>query len=252
MLAALHVHVDGVNFQVPIPASWLATVVIFRQDFQSIKGEAMADEMPAPRSVGRPSVAPERREQIFDAVEDCLAEYGLGGATLERIADQAGIPRSALAHFVGNRDEVIDEAINRSVDRFISTMSSSLEDVAPADRLSGFVDLTLTGSTWKKRALIVMDEVVAYAHHSDDARRHLRESYERLESVVDGYVADRYPDALPEERRTAAAGLILLLREYDRVRTLGASDTPMNLRRRVRATAQLIIDSVGTAQANAS
>jgi AcrR family transcriptional regulator len=201
---------------------------------------------PGRRKVGRPSVSDERQEQIFDAVEACLFEYGLAGTTLERIAEQADIPRSAIAHFVGNRDEVIDEAINRSVDRFISAVVHSLEEMAPTDRLTGFIDLGLTESTWKKRALIVMDEVVAYAHHNDGARRHLRESYERLESVVDGYVADRYPDALPEERRTAAAGLILLLREYDRVRTLGASDTPMNLRRRVRATAQLIIDFVGT------
>jgi AcrR family transcriptional regulator len=202
---------------------------------------------PGRRKVGRPSVSDERQEQIFDAVEACLFEYGLAGTTLERIAEQADLPRSAIAHFVGNRDAVIDAAVVRSVDRFISTMAGSLEDMAPADRLTGVVDFVLTGSTLNKRALIVMDEAIAYAHHSNTTRRHIRASYEQLESMVDGFVADRYPGAPAEGRRTAATALILLLREYDRIRTLGASDSPKALQRRVRAAADLIIDSVSQA-----
>lgn len=199
---------------------------------------------PTRRPVGRPSVAVERREQIFDAVEDCLVEFGLVGTTMERIAEWAGIPRSAIAHFAGNRDDVIDAAIERSVDRFLSMTHDALAGAAPADRLQRFIDLTLTTRRWTQRAVIVMDEVVAYAHHSHHVRRQLRVSYERVQSTVEGFVADRYPDATPEAQRTAASGLILVLREYDRVRTLGASASPLDLRHQVKALTELIVDSL--------
>ena len=47
--------------------------------------------------MGRPSIKAERREQILDAYETCVARFGVGGASLEKIAETAGLARpSAL------------------------------------------------------------------------------------------------------------------------------------------------------------
>lgn len=57
--------------------------------------------------MARPSVAAERREQIIDATMTTIAEHGIRGATLDRIADAAGMSRGHVRHFVGNRDRLL-------------------------------------------------------------------------------------------------------------------------------------------------
>ncbi|HEY8588969.1 MAG TPA: TetR/AcrR family transcriptional regulator [Naasia sp.] len=62
--------------------------------------------------MARPSVAAERREQIIDATMTTIAEHGIRGATLDKIADTAGMSRGHVRHFVGNRDKLLlDTAI---------------------------------------------------------------------------------------------------------------------------------------------
>lgn len=57
--------------------------------------------------MARPSVAAERREQIIDATMSMIAEHGIRGATLDRIADSVGMSRGHVRHFVGNRDRLL-------------------------------------------------------------------------------------------------------------------------------------------------
>lgn len=54
----------------------------------------------------RPSKAAERTEQILDAFEACIMKHGLGGSSLENIAKEAGMKRSILRHYIGNREEL--------------------------------------------------------------------------------------------------------------------------------------------------
>ena len=57
--------------------------------------------------MARPSVAAERREQIIEATVRTIAEHGVSGASLDRIADTAGMSRGHVRHFVGNRDRLL-------------------------------------------------------------------------------------------------------------------------------------------------
>ena len=60
----------------------------------------------------RPSLKTVRREEILEAFAFCAARFGLEGATQERIADRAGVKRSILRHYLGNRDEMTDALID--------------------------------------------------------------------------------------------------------------------------------------------
>jgi len=59
--------------------------------------------------LARPSVAAERREQIIEATMNTIAEHGIHGTTLDRIADAAGMSRGHVRHFVGNRDRLLHD-----------------------------------------------------------------------------------------------------------------------------------------------
>lgn len=59
--------------------------------------------------MARPSVAAQRKEQIVDAAIRTIGAHGITGATLDRIAEEAGMSRGHVRHFVGNRDELLVE-----------------------------------------------------------------------------------------------------------------------------------------------
>ena len=165
----------------------------------------------------------ERRRQILDAVEECVISYGLGGTTLERIADEAGMTRSNLAHFVGNRDEIMDAARQHSVTRFIEGMWARVADLAPPERLERFVERTLADHPQVPRSTALVNALFATAGHDEHAREILAPAIRRVEDLFQTMVEARYPDADPDLRTAVAVSLPLLLREHDRTRALGGT-----------------------------
>ncbi|MEM7233345.1 MAG: helix-turn-helix domain-containing protein, partial [Planctomycetota bacterium] len=66
----------------------------------------------------RRDLTKERTEQILDALERCVVHFGLGGTSLERIAEEAEMKRSILRHYVGNRDDLIVAMAERLAARY--------------------------------------------------------------------------------------------------------------------------------------
>ena len=61
---------------------------------------------------GRPSVAGQRRSEIVNAFIDLVWEQGHANASIAEVAERAGVHRSAVHHFVGNRAALIAAAID--------------------------------------------------------------------------------------------------------------------------------------------
>ena len=61
---------------------------------------------------GRPSVAKERRDQIIDAFLALVAERHTTAMTIAEVAERAGVHRSAVRHFVGNRAALVTAAVD--------------------------------------------------------------------------------------------------------------------------------------------
>ena len=56
--------------------------------------------------VGRPSNRDDRYEQIMQALIRCVARYGVEGASLAQIAEEAGLKRPLVRHHLGNREDM--------------------------------------------------------------------------------------------------------------------------------------------------
>jgi AcrR family transcriptional regulator len=57
--------------------------------------------------VGRPSVAAERRAQVISAFGRCVARAGFAGTSLENVAEEAGLARGHVRHYLGNRRDQV-------------------------------------------------------------------------------------------------------------------------------------------------
>lgn len=89
--------------------------------------------------MARPSVQRERREEILDAFERCIIKYGVDGAGLQKIADEAGLARPLIRHHVGNREALLDSL----VERFIARSDALVAETEAALPAEGRVDVLL-------------------------------------------------------------------------------------------------------------
>ncbi|MEM9621694.1 MAG: helix-turn-helix domain-containing protein, partial [Pseudomonadota bacterium] len=80
----------------------------------------------------RPSVATERRAEILEAFEACALRKGLQATTLADVAEEAGLPRPLVRHFMGNRDDMVAGLIERMMERAIDDIEQALAAAEPA------------------------------------------------------------------------------------------------------------------------
>ena len=70
----------------------------------------------------RPSLKDQRSQEILDAYLTCVARFGLDGATQERIAEEAGVKRPLLRHYLGNKDEMIAALAEYTLEGFAMSL----------------------------------------------------------------------------------------------------------------------------------
>ncbi len=173
--------------------------------------------------MGRPSVAEERRKQILDAFRRCLLRDGLERTSLDSVAKEAGIARTALRHFVGNRDALLREAVVEFAEAYRRDFEDRVR-VLPADRrvdaLLGF----LFGATFTRDHDAedhAIEALFAVARHDEEARAALRALYEDFVRLVTAELRRAFPDAPAARLRETAYALMCLAEANSTMEGLG-------------------------------
>ncbi len=65
--------------------------------------------------MGRKSLEKIRTQQLLEAFIACIPENGVDGTSLEKIAEKAGVTRSIIRHYIGNRETLMAELINHII-----------------------------------------------------------------------------------------------------------------------------------------
>ncbi|KAB2379018.1 TetR/AcrR family transcriptional regulator [Actinomadura montaniterrae] len=160
--------------------------------------------------MGRPSLAAERREQILRAAARSVARHGLAGSTQERIAAAAGMSRSHVRHYVGNRDELIDALWDHVITPYFASMRDALNDREPAARLPALVDYLFGPQMARNEDDLVIEALISGAMHDVRLRGRIYESYARLEREIAGTIRDAVPGCGQAESLQLAYALICM------------------------------------------
>lgn len=192
------------------------------------------------RSPGRPSVTTERRSQITDAFIELIAERGLEHVTVDDVAARAGVARSAVRHFVGNRADLITLAIESLVGRYEAAIRA---EVGPQPGARELVAL-LFSRAWIERPSDADRAFAALEHEAirdEGTRRAIRAAYGAL---VDELVAAmrRSGATAPRAPLAEAAYLIVCLAEQNA--TLQAVGFPHSCSRVAEHHAGAILDGL--------
>jgi AcrR family transcriptional regulator len=156
------------------------------------------------------------RARVLDAAETAFAAEGFGGASLDRIAEAAGLTRGAI--YSSFRDKA--DLFAAVLDRRLARRSDEIADaIAAAGDASGFVD-ALRSEAWADgsadgavRWSMLYDEYRLFALRNPSASEHLAR-HERLERDLYAEAIRHFNRQLPRspdiDERLAAAMLLAL------------------------------------------
>jgi AcrR family transcriptional regulator len=143
-----------------------------------------------------------RVDQILDAAEQVFVEQGVGGASMQMIADRAGASMGSLYHFFPNKDAIVEALGARYADavRETNQQAMPLEMVhLPANEL---FDRIL------KAQVRFIERTPAFDAVHLSVQRNCPAINDALNQALVGHVGQfmalRYP-TMPEHERTASA-----------------------------------------------
>lgn len=195
--------------------------------------------------MGRKSLATERRAEILAAFEHCIVSDGLD-VSLERVAAVAGVQRSIIRHYLGNREQVLDELITRITREYLGQIRDALAetsiDTAPGRLLDMLFERAPENASWDK---IIVDVLVSAKERYPRARQQLNDMFRAIVDLLAGELGRRYPLAPRERQRSVAYALFCLAMTNDDMLWLGFDPS---YTASVRDSAALLLASLGAEQ----
>jgi AcrR family transcriptional regulator len=82
------------------------------------------------------NVSDDRKQQIIDVTRRLLAEEGLAGVNMRRIAEEVGVTTPALYRHFENQNALVRAVIEQAGQLFASYLFRALEQPSPADQLA--------------------------------------------------------------------------------------------------------------------
>ena len=155
----------------------------------------------APRTAGRPVKQALRRDVVLlDAAQSAFARYGFEGASVRKIAAEAGVDPALVAHYFGSK-ELLWQAV---VERFAASRGLWVDEVK---RMAGQKEIAV-----ERRLELAMRQLVATMVMLPDLgmliSRVAAERGERFEFLIDKLVRPSHDAFVPLLKEAMAARVI--------------------------------------------
>jgi AcrR family transcriptional regulator len=171
--------------------------------------------------MGRPSVQKQRKAEVLDAFLTCAAKYGIEGATLERIATEAGLKRPLIRHHLGNRDDMVQalaEHVLTEIEALTDVMKEALVDYPTADN---FIDALFSPeSATDPRLNIVFQSLAQTSESYPELRLELIRVMQKLYDMASEVMSKNHPKSSKAECDIVGQGIVGLYLALDSLKPL--------------------------------
>jgi TetR/AcrR family transcriptional regulator, cholesterol catabolism regulator len=158
-----------------------------KQSFRLDRGERKAP--PPVRAFGNALDANERLRRILDASAARFETNGFHGTSLQHIADDVGITKAALYHYVSSKEELLFTIHDVFVTSMIESAEAFIaENTDPVERIRFFVqEIFLTVACYRPYVKAFFRD---YGVLQGDLQTELRNKRHHYESIVEQAVTD--------------------------------------------------------------
>lgn len=150
---------------------------------------AAEDRPGTARVPGRPR---RRREaQILDAAEAVFAEAGFSGASMQQIAERAGLPKANLHYYFGTKEGLYRAVLARILDLWVDAFEHFRPEADPASALAAYIeDKMLWSRTRPLASRVFANELLHGAVQVQDyLDGKLRAQVAATVAVMEGWIA---------------------------------------------------------------
>ena len=176
----------------------------------------------------RPSLKAQRSEEILNAYERCVSIYGVEGATLEKIAEEAGLQRSLLRHNVGNRDDLLYALIDRFIPKSINDSKQLESYISDKTTAKEFISYLFDESYSDKQTILVAMALIIAAPNYPKIKPRLQKWSEDFTKSIIRILKQLNPTAKPSDYRIIAAGIVGIYFNVESLSPLGSMKTFRN------------------------
>jgi len=184
--------------------------------------------------MGRKSLAKERTEEILDAFERSIVKYGLEGTSLAQIAQEAGVKRSIIRHYIGNRDAVVTALIERIMHNYQQQAEQLFALTHDTDWIPIWLYYLFDASDESevRRDRIIGELLLTAQERYPQAKQRLAEIYEQLIDQFGTELMRLYPTASSETCHQVAYGVLVLADGAGNTRLMGLDSRYVEMARK--------------------
>ncbi len=169
----------------------------------------------------RPSLKSERKDQILDAYEACVARYGIEGASLEKIAEEAGLARPLIRHNIGNREALLEALVERFLARSASKMNAMITALPETEPVLVLIDWLFDPQQSDTQTVLVAEALIAASQHDKTIAKQMRAWTKSFIKSIHDVLLQSFPDAHEESITVVAVGVTGIYFNADSLLPLG-------------------------------
>ncbi len=152
-----------------------------------------------------------RYEELLDAAEKVIAEFGVAAMTTNTVAERAGAGMGSLYHFFENKDAIVDALALRYTGAVHALTAYSGRHELRDLPLAGLADALVDPLAEFFRRTPAYRHVFHAVRAAGGASRWVSDLREAVVTSVDGLLAVRVPRAEPRRRRLLALVMVRLV-----------------------------------------
>jgi AcrR family transcriptional regulator len=157
--------------------------------------------------MARPSLKDQRKEEILDAFEICVARYGVEGATLDKVAQQADLARALIRHNIGNRGQLLAAFIDRFFARSKKMQAQTVAALPVVGRVPTYVDWLFDQNYANPTFILVSEALIAAAADNPELAKRMRAWIHAFIEDMAKVIAAEYPHASKQDVSVVATGI---------------------------------------------
>lgn len=175
--------------------------------------------------MARPSMKAQRTDEILSAFKRCIVHYGLEGSSLEHIAEESGLQRSLIRHFVGNRDDLIHLLADRMLADFKQQTEFLYNNLPKTNRIEALIGLLFEPKNASSTEhILVFESLIASAERYPKIRTKLQKWLDGFNKQLTTEIEKTYPNSDHEQCNAVSFGIISIYFNLDSLMPLSLSD----------------------------
>jgi len=179
----------------------------------------------------RPSKKTERIDEILQAFQRCILQYGLAGSSLELIATEAGMQRSLVRHFAGTRNKLIGLLASSIIEETDEQWRQFKEALPRRGAIGWLLEGLFSPQRDTNDKQIILSTLTHESGNNPALRAMLEGWIEQFLGDLKEILKQEYPNASPEDLSAVSFGVCSLYINLD------SMATPLELEHKFRADA---------------